>query len=687
MVSPPIVFDWSPDRDPAFLRDREWLVTNGLGGFASGTLLGIGTRRYHGLFVPNLTEPKGRYIMISRFDEEIAVDGRVVRLGGAEFLDGRLETDVHRCLTRFTLEAMMPTWCFALGERVIDKTIVMPQYQNTVCVRYRLLEGPPIRVRLRPFAAFRRQDALLAHEEEWPFVFSYSHGRHEIHRTDGRLALRLGLRPSRGVFVCDERIGRDVLYRVEQLRGYDHSENVFSPGCFEVELSADAPVSFVATTQDWHALDIDGDAAIAAERARIERLMAIAPAAARDGFTGQLAAAADQFIVLPGSRLEETLRAGAAGDEVRTVIAGYHWFGDWGRDTMIALEGLALCTGRWREAAAILRTFSHYVRDGLLPNLFPEGAREALYHTVDATLWYFHAIDRYARITGDLDLVIELYPVLRDIVAHHIRGTDFNIGVDPADDLLHAGAPGYQLTWMDAKVGDWVVTPRRGKPVEIQALWHNALWLMAEWAPACGVAPAPYAERAARVAASFERRFWNPRAGHLNDVVDGEQGDDASCRPNQVFAISLPHPVLAREHWGAVLDVVRAKLLTPYGLRTLSPDHPDYKATYHGDLRARDAAYHQGTVWPWLVGHFVDAVQKHDPDRGDARGLLRAFEDHLRDAGVGSISEIFDAEPPFLPRGCIAQAWSVAEVLRAWLACARAEPASPVRKEASQPAD
>jgi len=672
MLAPPITFDWTPDRDPALLRDREWLVTNGLGGFASGTLLGIGTRRYHGLFVPNLAEPKGRHIMISRFDEEIDLDGRCVRLGGAEFLDGRLETDVHRYLERFTLDAMMPTWRFRLGTRVIEKTIVMPQYQNTVCVRYRLLEGPATCVRLRPFAAFRRQDAVLSHEENWPFVFSYSHGRHALARSDGHLTLRLGLRPAGGVFCCDERIGRDVLYRVEQVRGYDHSENVFSPGYFTVQLTPGETLTFVATTQGWQALDIDGDAAVAAERQRVERLLAIAPEPAREGFAAQLCAAADQFIVLPGSRLEETLQAGAAGDEVRTVIAGYHWFGDWGRDTMISLDGLTLCTGRWREAAAILRTFSHYVRDGLLPNLFPEGAREALYHTVDATLWYFHAIDRYARVTGDMRLVRELYPVLRDIVAHHVKGTHYHIGVDPADDLIHAGAPGYQLTWMDAKVGDWVVTPRRGKPVEIQALWHNALRLMAAWARDCADDPTPYAARAERVAASFERRFWNAQIGHLNDVVDGEPGDDPSCRPNQVFAISLRHPVLARAHWGAVLDVVRARLLTPYGLRTLSPDHPDYKAKYDGDLRARDAAYHQGTVWPWLIGHFVDAVQKHEGNANAARSLLGAFEGHLRDAGVGSISEIFDAQEPYLPRGCIAQAWSVAEVLRAWLATAPA---------------
>jgi predicted glycogen debranching enzyme len=668
ILPPAITFEWTGEGDPAFLRDREWLVTNGLGGYASGTLLGIGTRRYHGLFVPNLVEPRGRYIMISRFDEEIVCGERTVRLGGAEFLDGRLETDVHRCLRRFTLEALMPTWRLHVDGHVIEKTIVMAQYQNTLCVTYRLVDGPAARLRLRPFAAFRRQDAVLEHHDDWPFVLSYARGRHELRRTDSELALRFGLRPACGVFVCDEAVSHDVLYRVEQARGYDHSENVFSPGYFAVDLAPGEPLSFVATTQGWEALDVDGVKVIAAERTRVARLLETAPEHARTGLAAQLVAAADQFIVLPGSRLEETLHAGAAGDEVRTVIAGYHWFGDWGRDTMISLEGLTLCTGRWREAAAILHTFSHYVRDGLLPNLFPEGSREALYHTADATLWYFHALDRYTRVTGDTALVASLYPVLRDIVAHHVRGTRFNIGVDAADGLLHAGAPGYQLTWMDAKVDGWVVTPRRGKPVEIQALWYNALRLMQAWSAYVGEPGGDYAARAERAAGSFNRRFWNADRGYLFDVIDGEQGDDARCRPNQVFSISLAHPVLEHAHWRAVIDCVRRVLLTPYGLRTLSPDDPDYKRNYHGDLRTRDAAYHQGTVWPWLIGHFTDACLRLDCDASALRPLLHGFHDHLRDSGVGSISEIFDAEPPFVPRGCIAQAWSVAEVLRAWLA-------------------
>jgi len=364
MLPPPIVFTWRRDEDPAYLRDREWLVTNGLGGYASGTLLGIGTRRYHGLFVPNLVEPKGRHIMISRFDEEVECGDRMVRLGGAEFLDGRLETDVPRFLDEFRVDALMPVWRYAIGRHVIEKTIVMPQYQNTLCVRYRLLAGPPVRLRLRPFAAFRRQDAVLVHQDEWPFLFCSRGGVHEVRREDGRLTLRFKTHPGRALFVCDERVSRDVLYRVEQVRGYDHSENLWSPGYVDLLLTPDASATFVATTQGAEALQVDGDTAVAAERQRVERLLAIAPPAAREGFAAQLVAAADQFIVLPGSRLEETLRAGAAGDEVRTVIAGYHWFGDWGRDTMITLDGLALCTGRWREAASILRTFSHYVRDG-----------------------------------------------------------------------------------------------------------------------------------------------------------------------------------------------------------------------------------------------------------------------------------------------------------------------------------
>jgi predicted glycogen debranching enzyme len=426
-------------------------------------------------------------------------------------------------------------------------------------------------------------------------------------------------------------------------------------------------VALVVSVEPWEMLDIDCEEILQAEQRRLEKVLSLAPQLKDDHVARQLQLAADQFIVQPGARLEEQALAEASGDQARTIIAGYHWFGDWGRDTMVSLEGLTLCTGRPQETRSILRTFARYIRDGLLPNLFPEGSRQALYHTVDATLWYFHALDRYLTATQDRDTLMQLYPTLKEVIRHHREGTMFNIGVDPKDGLLHAGAPGYQLTWMDAKVDEWVVTPRRGKPVEIQALWYNALCLMAEWAAQLGEPPAAWREMAEQAEASFHRRYWFAEGGYLYDVVDGEGGDDPSLRPNQIFTLSLRFPVLRAERWRAVVDIVGDKLLTPFGLRTLSPGHPDYKPTYAGDLRARDAAYHQGTVWPWLVGHYIDARLRVYHDKADARRVLRAFADHLHDAGIGTISEIFDAEPPFKARGCIAQAWSVAEVLRAYL--------------------
>jgi predicted glycogen debranching enzyme len=380
--------------------------------------------------------------------------------------------------------------------------------------------------------------------------------------------------------------------------------------------------------------------------------------------------AADQFVVTPIGRVEDAARARAAGDEVRSVVAGYHWFTDWGRDTMISLEGLTLTTGRHLEAGYILRTFVRYVRDGLIPNLFPEGDSEGLYHTADATLWFFHAVDRYVEQTGDRATLALLGPTLADIVERHLAGTRFGIGVDPKDGLLRQGAPGYQLTWMDAKVDDWVVTPRRGKAVEINALWYNALRLLEGWLAETGDAAAAgvLRQHAELARASFNERFWYAEGGHLYDVIDGEGGDDPACRPNQVVAIALRHPVLDPGRWSAVLDTVRTRLLTPVGLRSLAPDHADYKRRYDGDLRARDAAYHQGTVWPWLIGPFVDAwLRVHPREVGAARRMLEGFAAHLAEAGIGSISEIFDAEEPFTPRGCVAQAWSVAEVLRAWV--------------------
>jgi predicted glycogen debranching enzyme len=329
-----------------------------------------------------------------------------------------------------------------------------------------------------------------------------------------------------------------------------------------------------------------------------------------------------------------------------------------------------LSTGRVREGGSILRTFANYVRDGLIPNMFPEGENEGLYHTADATLWFFHAVHRYLQATSDRDTLCRLLPTLQSIIDHHLRGTRFGIAVDPADGLLRQGAEGYQLTWMDAKVDGWVVTPRRGKAVEINALFYNAVRLLEQWTGEQGdeARAGELKAVADRAYASFNRRFWSDELGHLYDVVDAEGGgDDPALRPNQIFSVALEHPVLDPSHWRDVVEAVRRTLVTPVGLRSLSPSHPDYKRTYHGDLRTRDAAYHQGTVWGWLIGPFVDAWLKvHPNDHEGVRTLLSGFTDHLGEACIGTISEIFDAEEPFTARGCIAQAWSIAEVLRCW---------------------
>jgi len=662
-----LVIPWDSGRDPNFLRDREWLVTNGLGGYASGTLAGMPSRKYHGLFVPNLAAPKGRHILISRCDEFVTVGNSRIHLGGAEFAHDRTVGESHQYLKEFRLDHRVAIWVFKIGDGLIEKAIFMPHNQNTVCVRYRLLAGDPVELHVRPYTSFRRHDEQPEHELTTTFTLNVTKNRHEIHRSDSPIVLRFGMQPGPAAFVTEERSELEFFYRIDFDRGDPHLESAYSPGYFLARIDQAHPAIFVASTQSWETLEFDGNAVLEAELRRLDGLLALSPRIANDPFAEQLAMAADQFIVLPGSRLEETVMAQAEGSELRTVIAGYHWFGDWGRDTMISLEGLTLSTGRYREAGAILRTFSNYVRDGLLPNLFPEGERQALYHTVDATFWYFHAISRYVETTGDRTIITQLFPVLESIIEHHLQGTHYNIHVDASDGLVAAAAEGYQLTWMDAKVDGWVVTPRRGKPVEIQALWYNALMLMSQWAAELRYSPEKYDRAAQRVRESFNRRYWNEERRCLYDVLDGPDGHDAAIRPNQVFSISLTFPVLEQRRWAAVIDTVRDKLLTPYGLRTLSAEHADYKAHYRGNLRERDAAYHQGTVWPWLIGHFIDALLKVRPDHAEARKLLQSFESHLFDAGVGSISEIFDSSEPYRAGGCVAQAWSVAEVLRAWL--------------------
>ena len=667
---------WSPgagaEAEP--LLTREWLVTNGLGGYASGTVCGIPTRRYHGLLVAALPAPLGRMMMLNHLSEQVRPpSGRTVRFGGQEWVGGRIELDEgvgH--LAEFRLEHGLPVWRYTLDGAAIEKRVLLAHRLNTAYVTYRLVAGDStIRLKLRPAVHFRFHDAPVNAPLAEAYTLTAVNDLCELSAGPDLPHLRLLLHGQNRAFTIEGKRMREVLYRTEESRGYESSGELWTPGYFRVDLSRGAAATLVASTEPWEVIQaLTPDQACQAERDRRERLLETAGDAARSDVGAELVLAADQFLITPVGRVEDAARAKASGDELRSVIAGYHWFTDWGRDTMISLEGLALTTGRTVEAGYILRTFARYFRDGLIPNFFPDGKTEGVYHTADATLWFFHALDRYLAYTGDCQTLTWLLPTLLDIVDQHVRGTRFGIGVDPADGLLREGAAGYQLTWMDAKVGDWVVTPRRGKPVEINALWYNALRLLEGWVrEGRGEEEVrPLAELAERARVNFNKRFWNPELGYLYDVVDGEGGDDPACRPNQVLAISLEHPVLERKYWEPVLKVVEERLLTPVGLRSLAPSHPDYKSRYFGDLRARDAAYHQGTVWAWLIGPFLDAWLKvHPDDLAGARWKLEGFVPHLGEACIGSISEVFDAVEPYTPRGCIAQAWSVSEVLRCWV--------------------
>jgi predicted glycogen debranching enzyme len=670
------------DRDAGL--NCEWLVTNGLGGYASGTLSGVITRRYHGYLVAALPAPFGRVMMLSQLGECIELPGgRSVQLSGEERAGGPVKLDAMEYIAEFRLEGGAPVWRYEIGNIVIEKRLVLPHGQNTAFINYSLLSGDDnLRLELRPSIHFRPHETAVSDELESSYTLTVGQDRYEVSAGTDLPPLRLFFDGQNAALTVDRVRIEKVTYRIEERRGYPAQGDLWSPGVFHADLRKDCDATLILSSDSWDNMRaLSPLLAVQSETERKRRIIATAckglgktPSALVEDHptAAELVWAADQFLITPAGRTDDATRARAVGDEVRTVIAGYHWFTDWGRDTMISLEGLTISTGRFTEAAWILRTFSHYVRDGLIPNLFPERQTEGLYHTADATLWFFHALDRYTEVSGDRSVLQMVLPKLLDIFEWHMRGTAFGIGVDSRDGLLTQGAEGYALTWMDAKVEDWVVTPRRGKAVEINGLWYNALKLLEGW-----LAEQNEREQAERVSKcaqqareSFNARFWYEPGKHLFDVIDGPNGDDASCRPNQLLTFSLKHPILDEARWPAVLDVARRKLLTPVGLRSLSPDSKDYKAKYDGDLRARDAAYHQGTVWAWLIGPFVDAWLKvHPSDLEGAGKFLDGFQPHLRDACVGSISEIFDAEPPFTPRGCIAQAWSVAEVLRCWIKC------------------
>ena len=639
---------------------REWLVTNGIGGYASASLAGANTRRYHGLLVPVFSPPVGRAVLLSKVEEEVRVEDQLYQLSSNKY-PSVVQPQGFRHLTYFSTRPV-PTFTYIFHEEtvVLEKRVWMAHGENTVYIQYTLVKAPePVRLGLVPLLAYKdyhteqhRWDGftgdLTVEPDGWlQFVaFPTAH------------PLFLYVKPP---FAFADHSGWffNFEHPREQERGLEFTEDLYCPGRFNGVLTPGQTITLVATVESERPAAPED--ALAAETDRQKALLAQAKVPAGDSAREALTLAADQFIIEKSGRVARA-----------TVMAGYPWFTDWGRDTMISLPGLCLTTGRHAVAREILTSFAGAVQNGLLPNRFSDSGQGAEYNTVDASLWFFHAVYAYAQASGDWDFAQdEMLPVLQTILDDHIKGTDYDIGVDEADGLLHAGHPGVQLTWMDAKVGDWVVTPRTGKPVEINALWHNALCVTADLGARAGQADvaADCLKRAAQVKESFAHLFWNPAMHSLFDVIGPDGQPDASVRPNQIFAVSLPFPVIEGDGAKTIVDAISESLLTPFGLRTLAPGSPDYHGRYApGDPTARDGAYHQGTVWPWLLGAFCNAHLKVYGDKPKTRALLNSLLDAgLSEYGVGSLAEIFDGDPPYAPNGCPAQAWSVAEVLRAYV--------------------
>ncbi len=637
---------------------REWLCTNGIGGFASGTLAGVLTRRYHGLLVSALEPPLGRTLVIAKVDDSVEYDGGRHPLFANRWADGTVDPHGYREIERFRLEDTTPVWTYAIRDTLLEKRVWMEQGENTTYVRYRLLRAAgPATLDLKVLVNYRDYHGTTRGEGWQMRVEGVQNGLRVV-AFDGAAPVVL-LAAGAEVLAAHRWCYGFQLAR-EQERGLGSREDHLHAGTFRRTLRPGETLTLVLSTEHQPALD--GDRAWERRRSHeaglLSRWREAHPGAARaPAWVQHLVLAADQFVVrrpLPDD------------PEGMSVIAGYHWFGDWGRDTMISLPGLLLSTGRAEAARRILTTFARFVDRGILPNRFPDAGEAPEYNTVDATLWYFEAVRAYHAVTGDDGLLKELFPVLEEIVRWHRQGTRYGIVEDGADGLLRSGEPGVQVTWMDAKVGDWVVTPRTGKAVEVNALWYNALCAMAAFAGRLGRAAGPWEGLAGRVRAGFGR-FWNEPARACYDVIDGPGGNDAALRPNQLFAVSLPESPLSPERQRQVVDACARHLLTSHGLRSLAPDHPEYRGRYAGGPWERDGAYHQGTVWGWLLGPFALAHLRVYGDAQAAEAFLLPMAHHLADYGVGSIAEIFDGDPPFTPRGCVAQAWSVSETLRAWL--------------------
>ena len=650
----------------------EWLATNGLGGFAAGTVMGVNTRKYHGYMVVSAKPPVERYVALARVEDRVIVSPRGERAVVADLSTNEFADVVHpqgyKNLVSFEMRSG-PVWRYDVGGVIIEKSLTMVHGHDILIVRYAIVGGsrkgdvPPVKLQLQPMLAGRDFHATIQLHQRpgW----SVQQQGDSLLMSAPECPVKLVLSHNADRFNLNACWWYNFTFRMERQRGYPDREDLWTPGLLEYSLEPGKPVGFICATKavGWKQ-HVELIAKEESRRKEIAVSLGTPMAAAGEDageFLSSLALAADQFVVQRGS-------GGGA-----TVIAGYPWCEDWGRDTFISLPGLTLVTGRHEAARLILATFADHRRRGLLPNRFPDKGHTPEYHTVDAALWFVQAAYQYWRYSGDSKFLRSyLYPALCEIVEKYRDGTDFDIRMDPADGLIRAGVPGVQLTWMDAKVGDWVVTPRVGKPVEINALWYNALRIMTLVAQLAEDAERvkDFAAAAARVEKTFAQTFFCAQTDCLYDVVGDDGKGDPAIRPNQLLAVSLPFSPLGPEVARKVVAAAQKYLLTPLGMRTLSPSSPGYHGRCAGDQLARDMAYHQGTAWPWLTGPFISAYVKVNGNTPEARKQAWAFlapmQEHLKKAGLGSISEIADGDSPHTPRGCPAQAWSVGEVLRCY---------------------
>lgn len=646
--------------DLAIAESREWLITNGIGGFACGTVSGLLSRHYHGLLVAALQPPLGRTLLLTQLDESVTYQEKTYGLATHLWGNGVVSPQGYRYLERFHLDGTTPVWTYGIGDALLEKRIWMQPQANTTYIRYHLRRGgAPIHLSLKALVNYRDYHGS-SQGDGWTMTIEPVEKGVKVQAFED--AQPYYLLSHSGQFQPEHDWYKGFDLAMERYRGLGDRDDHLHAASLSLKISPGDSLLIAASTEANPNLTIETALADRQvyDQEVINQAIPSPKAQSNPPWVNQLLLAADQFVV------DRPLTDEPDG---KTVIAGYPWFGDWGRDTMISLPGLTLATGRVAIARTILRTFARYLDQGMLPNLFPDAGVEPEYNTVDAILWFFEAIRAYYGATQDLSLLQEIWPALVDVIDWHRRGTRYHIHLDH-DGLLYAGEAGVQLTWMDAKVGEWVVTPRIGKPIEINALWYNALCTMAQIAPLVGQSPQDYQVWAQETRTGFQR-FWNPDRGYCFDCLDGPDGNDNALRPNQIFAVSLtpplsPGPLLSLEQQIAIVNTCGQSLLTSHGLRSLSPEDHQYVGQYGGGVLERDGAYHQGTTWGWLIGPYIQAHFNLYGDKNTAMSLLEPMIQHLHGGCLGTLSEIFDGDAPMPPRGCFAQAWTVAEVLRIW---------------------